>query len=254
MTEQKEMILSSESNIIETKQESNLIKSNEINAIQELEARAKVMNALMDTVLKMTSPVDWIRYSKSANFADLSSDGALRIARMLGISIVACNPAYTKTQYEDYYEYEYSAIFSLGNISVHGFGIATSEDRLFSHGGKLSMEEVNEPNIRKKAQSQMYRRGIGDLLGIKRMPLDRFPKSWIDQIPVGMEDKASNKPKNQNIELIKKVESALLNSVEGDHDEALKKLRSITNANVNSLEDCSDKQLNYILVKLSKGE
>lgn len=255
MTEEKNQeIVLSDDKAIEKKEETNLIKSNEVNAIQELEARAKVMNTLIDTVLKMTSPVDWVRYSKSSNFADLSSDGALRIARMLGVSITDVN--FKKTQYEDYYEYEYTGTFRLGNSIVVGFGISSSEDKLFSHGGKICMEEVNEPNVRKKAQSQMYRRGIGDLLGIRRMPLDRFPKSWPEQIPVAIEDKGNmqQKPKNLNTELIKKVEKALLDSVSGDTDEAVKKLKSITNSNINSLEDCSDKQLNYILVKINKGE
>ena len=155
-----------------------------------IKKKIEVMKKLLDFVVSITFPSDWVRFGASTNNAYLTSGGAERVARQIGITWNKYEV--TKEQREGYYFYIFESMFKYENpkldlkIEVPAMGTCSSKDKFFALRGNkyLPQEEVDEPSIMKKALSNMIRNGVCMLLGLKDMPKEAFPQNYWQSIPV----------------------------------------------------------------------
>jgi hypothetical protein len=153
---------------------------NDPDPIAIIEARNRAMERLLEYAVTATRPEHW---TDQGGKPYLTSAGAQAVARRCGVKVTDVEERKEKhrDQEGDYYEFVYTATFSLpGAIDViEGVsGSCTSKDPLLGTGGTgKTIADVDPGDIRKKAYTNLLQRGITMLLGLRGLEwssLSRF--------------------------------------------------------------------------------
>jgi len=143
---------------------------NDPDPIAIIEARNRAMERLLEYAVTATRPEHW---TDQGGKPYLTSAGAQAVARRCGVKVTEVEERKEKhrDQEGDYYEFVYTATFSLpGAIDViEGVsGSCTSKDPLLGTGGTgKTIADVDPGDIRKKAYTNLLQRGITMLLGLR---------------------------------------------------------------------------------------
>lgn len=146
------------------------------------ERRMATQRKLIQVALKITNPGDWVDQQGKAY---LVGSGAEKVARLFGVKVadVSSRKINTEDEKGPFYIYEYTGTFSLpgGVDSIRAIGTCSSKDKFFAkRGGQLlPLSEVDETNIMKAANTNMYVRGITQLLGLRNLTWEQLEEAGI---------------------------------------------------------------------------
>jgi hypothetical protein len=134
-----------------------------------IEQRNRAMERLLEYAVCATRPEHW---TDQGGKPYLTSAGAQAVARRCGVKVtdVVERKEKHRDQDGDYYEFVYTATFSLPGAfdKIEGVsGSCTSKDPLLGTGTSRLISEVDPGDIRKKAYTNLLQRGITMLLGLR---------------------------------------------------------------------------------------
>ena len=162
------------------------------------EMRMAKQQRLIGVALKITNPGDWIDQQGKAY---LVGSGAEKVGRLFGVKVADVSGRKVDTSDENgpFYIYEYTGTFSLpgGVDSIRAIGTCSSKDQFFAkRGGKLlPLSEVDETNIMKAANTNMFVRGITQLLGLRNLTWEQLSEAGIGKGTVGKVEYKDTKAK-----------------------------------------------------------
>ena len=149
----------------------------------------------------------------------LCASGAEKIARLCGVGWdhVRCEKILSNDEKGQFYYFEYTGDFYLGNDRISAVGTCSQKDQFFamSKGQMKPASEIDETNIRKAAYSNMLVNGITRILGIRNLTWEELTASGIDRSKVQgvnyktKKDHSNDMPEDtaQWVEWLKKQES-----------------------------------------------
>lgn len=148
--------------------------------------RVAQLDKIISLALKRTNSNDWVDQDGKPY---LCASGAEKIARLFGVcwKDVKCEKIISNDEKGQFYYFEYSAVFMLGNDSITAIGTCSQKDQFFAKakGEFKPMSEIDETNIRKAAYSNMVVNGVSRILGIRNLMWKELEASGIHK------DKAS---------------------------------------------------------------
>ena len=141
---------------------------NALIAAERLEEKVRKVKII---ALKQTNALDWVDQNGKPY---LQISGSQKIARLFGISwkIRDIKKDFSDDEQGKYYTYTYIGEFSMGGKSIEVSGFASQKDKFLGLGSdrkKKNINEVDEGNIMKKAETNMIGRGIKAILGINNL-------------------------------------------------------------------------------------
>lgn len=147
--------------------------------------RVAQLEKIVSLAIKRTNENDWVNQQGKPY---LCSSGAEKIGRLFGVcwKDVKCEKVYSTDEKGQFYYFEYSGVFTLGNDKITAVGTCSQKDQFFAiTNGQMKPEsEIDETNIRKAAYSNMIVNGITRILGIRNLTWDELKDSGIDQSKV----------------------------------------------------------------------
>lgn len=141
-------------------------------ALQKAERFQRAFSTIIKRAYNLTNVNDWIDQNGTPY---LQFSGSTKIATQLGINIVRCECAkevLTDDDGKQYIEYTYEAIGVFLGRETHEVGVANSKDDFFAKRKKngktylLPLSEINLPNVKKKAHTNLLNRLIKNLVGL----------------------------------------------------------------------------------------
>lgn len=136
-------------------------------AVQNAEKFVELQSKIRQMAVKVTSIFDWI---DEGGKPYLQEQGAQKIAMCFGISIqnVSCETDHNKDSKGDYIVYNYNGEAVWQGRVTPQLGTCSSRDKFFGRrkGELLPLTEVNLPDVRKKAYTNMLNRAIKSCLGL----------------------------------------------------------------------------------------
>lgn len=149
--------------------------------------RVAQLDKIISLALKRTNSQDWVDQQGKAY---LCSSGAEKIARLFGVcwKDVKCEKIISNDEKGQFYYFEYSAVFMLGNDMITAVGTCSQKDQFFSmaKGQVKPASEIDETNIRKAAYSNMVVNGVSRILGIRNL-------TWTELERAGIKRSEANK-------------------------------------------------------------
>jgi len=161
--------------------------------VKKLEKNIGAYRKLINIALRLTTEEDWVNQN---GIPYLECAGAEKIANPFGVKVT--NQRSIKREFNDkkgdYYIWEYTATFSSDKLGrdMEISGMASSRDKFFAKetiinektGHKLTvlkpLEDIDEVNIMKKAQTNMMVNGIKRLLGLRNLTWDQLKEAGLN--------------------------------------------------------------------------
>lgn len=132
--------------------------------------RVAQLDKIITLALKRTNSQDWVDQQGKPY---LCASGAEKIARLFGVcwKDVKCEKIISNDEKGQFYYFEYSAVFMLGNDMITAVGTCSQKDQFFAmvKGQMKPSSEIDETNIRKAAYSNMVVNGVSRILGIRNL-------------------------------------------------------------------------------------
>jgi len=148
-----------------------------------IEKNVEFFNRVKIIALKMTKPSDWVDQGASLYLMDR---GAENVAIAFGVDISDLKLAQewaedSKGRYYTYVATGKAYSKKLGRY-VEDIGVCSQRDKFFGfQGGKLKeIEDVDMPNIRRKAVTNLYGRLIKRVIGLMGVTMDDLKASGMD--------------------------------------------------------------------------
>ena len=142
--------------------------------------RVAQLDKIISLSLKRTNKNDWVDQQGKPY---LCSSGAEKIARLFGVcwDHVRCEKILSSDEKGQFYYFEYTGDFTLGNDKITAVGTCSQKDQFFSIalGQPKPASEIDETNIRKAAFSNMLVNGITRILGIRNLTWEELEASGI---------------------------------------------------------------------------
>lgn len=180
-------------------------------ALEIIDTRNKVFERVLAVAVSATGAADWVDMDGKPY---LQGSGAEKVARRFGIRWVV-DPI-DREDLEDelgkYYVYTALGKFSLGDKeTIEAIGICSSRDKFFGKvkGEFKKVQDVDLPNIKKKAYTNCVVNGVTRLLGLRNLTWDELSKYGI---------KKAGKSAVRYVTETQKVESS--NKVQNDAKQA----------------------------------
>lgn len=148
--------------------------SNQLDMTDDILAAANRRIAQLDKIVKLsisrTNENDWVDQGGKPY---LTCSGAEKIARLFGVcwKDVESEKVISADETGQFYFYETSGTFTLGQDSIRAVGTCSQKDQFFAKSGKemKPLSEIDETNIRKSSYSNMVVNGITRILGIRNL-------------------------------------------------------------------------------------
>jgi hypothetical protein len=175
--------------------DADLVEPQEGRIVRAFGDHLTLLDRFRPELWRRTFPPDWITHNRQT--AMLISWGAERIARSFGFSWGKpdIERIDRKDEKGEFFVYEVSNTFKCRmpafglDFEVWAMGSCSSRNKLYGvrwrtdKDGKrrkmfLPVEEIDQQNVKKHAISASIRAGVGTGLGIRAVPLDRFPESF----------------------------------------------------------------------------
>lgn len=178
--------------------------------------RVAQLDKIISLSIKRTNENDWVNQDGKPY---LCASGAEKIARLFGVGWdhVRCEKILSNDEKGQFYYFEYTGDFYLGNDRISAVGTCSQKDQFFamSKGHMKPASEIDETNIRKAAYSNMLVNGITRILGIRNLTWEELTASGIDRAKVQgvnyktKKDHSNDMPEDtaQWVEWLKKQES-----------------------------------------------
>lgn len=173
--------------------------------IEYLELEKVAFKRLRIIVMGYTRVKDWVNIDGTPY---LQESGAQAIAGRMGVSFT--EPTTSRVESEDskgkYYTWSYKATayiepgsicYSIIKHRIGIEGLCSSRDKFFGvQGGELKpIEDIDERNVRFKAQSNLYANGIKKILGLRNIEWRELLEAGLDIVKVvQVEHRAYGKP------------------------------------------------------------
>jgi len=142
--------------------------------------RVAQLDKIITLALKRTNSQDWVDQQGKPY---LCASGAEKIARLFGVcwKDVKCEKIISNDEKGQFYYFEYSAVFMLGNDMITAVGTCSQKDQFFAmvKGQMKPSSEIDETNIRKAAYSNMVVNGVSRILGIRNLTWAELEKANI---------------------------------------------------------------------------
>ncbi len=142
--------------------------------------RVAQLDKIITLALKRTNSKDWVDQQGKPY---LCASGAEKIARLFGVcwKDVKCEKIISNDEKGQFYYFEYSAVFMLGNDMITAVGTCSQKDQFFAmvKGQMKPSSEIDETNIRKAAYSNMVVNGVSRILGIRNLTWAELEKANI---------------------------------------------------------------------------
>ena len=142
--------------------------------------RVAQLDKIITLALKRTNSQDWVDQQGKPY---LCASGAEKIARLFGVcwKDVKCEKIISNDEKGQFYYFEYSAVFMLGNDMITAVGTCSQKDQFFAmvKGQMKPASEIDETNIRKAAYSNMVVNGVSRILGIRNLTWAELEKANI---------------------------------------------------------------------------
>ena len=138
-----------------------------IEVAQRAEQRIEAVVKMKRIALKVTNKNDWIDESGKPY---LTVSGSEKVARVFGVSWTIDEPVYEEDE-SGHYTYTYTGIFSFEGVGIQAIGTRSSKDPFFSksYGKDVLPANINKPNVKKAAYTNLLGNGITRLLGIRNL-------------------------------------------------------------------------------------
>lgn len=154
-------------------------------AIKRAEQNVAMYNRIKMVSLKVTRAADWVLQDGKTPY--LMERGAQNIANMWGVDITIETPVLTWVDQDEkgrYYMYTVKGrayAKQLGRV-IEDEGVCTSRDKLFGRTseGFKELSEVDMPNVRRKAVTNLYNRLIKRVTGLINVTLDDLKAAGFD--------------------------------------------------------------------------
>lgn len=159
--------------------------------IAELEKNVEFFNRVKIVALKLTRATDWV--DQGANMY-LMDRGAENIAIAFGVDISGLE---MKQEWADDPRGRYYTFVATGKAFsrklgrwVEDIGVCSQRDKFFGMvGGKLKeIEDVDMPNIRRKAVTNLYNRLIKRVVGLSGVTIEDLKAAGLDVSQIGRVD------------------------------------------------------------------
>ena len=153
-------------------------------AIKRAEQNVEIYNRIKMVSLQVTKPSDWVLQGGTVPY--LMERGAQNIANMWGVNITTDEPKFhwvedEKGKYYMYTVHGRAHARQLGRV-IEDEGICTSRDKFFGRTseGFKELSEVDLPNVRRKAMTNLYNRLIKRVTGLINVTLDDLKAAEFD--------------------------------------------------------------------------
>lgn len=144
--------------------------------------RVQQLDKIVSLALGRTNSLDWVDQD---GHPYLCASGAEKIARLFGVcwKDVKCEKIFSSDEKGQFYYFEYTAIFTLGNDSITSVGTCSQKDKFFAvaKGQIKPASEIDETNIRKAAYSNMIVNGVSRILGIRNLTWEQLQGAGIER-------------------------------------------------------------------------
>ena len=168
-----------------------------IEIAERAEQRIDAVIKIKRIALKVTNPNDWID-QKGKPY--LAVSGAEKVARLFGISWMIDEPTYEEDK-DGHFRYTYTGLFSFENVSIQAVGTRNSKDAFFSrtHGNDIPPSEIDKPNVKKAAYTNLVGNGITRLLGIRNLTYEDLKTANITKDKItSIQYKTKGKPQKSS--------------------------------------------------------
>lgn len=199
-------------------------------AVKRAEQNVELYNKIKMVSLKVTKPSDWVLQGGKVPY--LMERGAQNIANMWGVNITTDEPKFhwiddEKGKYYMYTVHGRAHARQLGRV-IEDEGICTSRDKFFGRtsDGFKELSEVDMPNVRRKAMTNLYNRLIKRVTGLINVTMDDLTGAGFDVAKIGKilygEGTKGGAPKvsNESMTMRDKLWAMCLEMAAGDFEEA----------------------------------
>lgn len=150
-------------------------------ALEIIETRQKLFDRMMSVAIKATGIADWV---DQAGKPYLQGSGAEKVARRFGVTLSDID--IEREDFEDeggkYYVYTVTGKASISDRdTIEAIGTCSSRDKFFGKKGQQykAIQDVDLPNIKKKAFTNFEVNAITRLLGIRNLTWEELAKYGI---------------------------------------------------------------------------
>lgn len=168
---------------MENGKEMQVVEANEnelADVLDIIESRNAIFMRVMSVAIQATNPSDWIDQDGKPY---LQGSGAEKVARRFAVRVYDVSHELENHSDDNgnYYMYITTGKVGLGSgkESIEAVGTCSSRDKLFSHGGKKKLEDVDRGNVMKKSYTNFLVNGITRLLGIRNLTWAELEKYGI---------------------------------------------------------------------------
>lgn len=163
-------------------QSGGLLDSNTDNILylaERAEQYITAMNKIMDAALKITSEHDWILISGKPY---LQETGALKVARLFGISIQMLGDPVIECDPQGYKTFTFKARFMLKDQFVEAEGSRSMKDEFFAGKDKSKKpDEIDERDVRMAAYTNCLNNGVKRLIpNLRNIDVSTLEKAGLD--------------------------------------------------------------------------
>ena len=208
-------------------------------AIKRAEQNVAIYNRIKEVSLKVTKPQDWVLQDGKTPY--LMERGAQNVANMWGVDITMETPVLHWVDADEkgkYYMYTVKGrayAKQLGRV-IEDEGVCTSRDKLFGRTkeGFRELDEVDMPNVRRKAVTNLYNRLIKRVTGLINVTLEDLQRAGFntnDMFKVSFRSgagRASARLSDDEKATRQKIWKMLLELEGGDEELAATTLKTVT--------------------------
>ena len=162
-----------------------LLESNTDNILYLAEKADKyiaAMNKIMTAALKITTELDWCLIGGTPY---LQESGALKVARLFGISIQLIGKPLVEVDPQGYKTYTYKARFIMQSSFIECEGSRSASEDFFAKAGKdkplKKPEEIDERDVKAAAYTNCLNNGVKRLIpGLRNIDIKTLEEAGLD--------------------------------------------------------------------------
>lgn len=151
---------------------------------EKAEQYIKAMNKIMTAALKITTEKDWVLIGGTPY---LQETGAMKVARLFGISIQLIGQPLVECDAKGYKTYTYTARFHLKDQFVECEGSRSAKDEFFAGKGCIkSPDEIEDRDVKLSAYTNCLNNGVKRLIpGLRGLTVKELEAAGLDTSKIG---------------------------------------------------------------------
>lgn len=159
------------------------IEESSKDVLEVINARNQLFDKVLQVAIQSTGNSDWVDQQGKPY---LQSSGAEKVARRFGVKIcdVTCEREDLEDEKGKYYLYTFFGKAYLGEKEhIEAIGTCSSRDKFFgtTRGSLKLIQDVDLPNIKKKAYTNLFVNAVTRLLGLRNLTWDELSKFGISK-------------------------------------------------------------------------